>query len=84
MGQTANSLTNGKDNRFLRQVMRNPDMYDQAPNREQVFAKALDLEANIKDLDQDLGIVNDQMRQSERQHARAAELYLNSGSKQAE
>ena len=46
--------------------MRNPDMYDQAPNREQVFAKALNLESNIKDLDQDLSIVNDQMRQSER------------------
>lgn len=28
------SGTTGKDNRFLKQVMRNPDMYETAPNRE--------------------------------------------------
>ena len=39
--------------------MRNPDMYEQAPSREQVFQKALDLEENIRGLDQDLGVVND-------------------------
>ena len=27
----------GNDNKFLAQVMRNPDMYDNVPNREQVF-----------------------------------------------
>ena len=84
MGQQM-QLAGDKDNRFLKQVMRNPDLYEQAPSREQVFQKALDLERDIRDLDQDLSVVSDQMRQSERQHARAAEIYLSNGnSNQAE
>ena len=41
--------------------MRNPDMYETAPNRERVFQKALDLDENIKELDQNLRGVQDQI-----------------------
>ena len=50
-----------RDHPFLQQVMRNPDMYETAPNRERVFQKALDLDENIKDLDQNLRGVQNQI-----------------------
>ena len=49
MGQQNQQL--GTDNKLLAQVMRNPDMYDNIPSREQVFTKALTLETDIKKLD---------------------------------
>ena len=59
--------------------MRNPDMYETAPNREQVFDKALTLDEDIRRLDTELQTVQEQMRQSARQHANAADLYLVGG-----
>lgn len=48
-----------KDNRFLKQVMRNPGLYESASSREQVFQKALDLESNIQQLTSGLQVVQD-------------------------
>ena len=79
MGSSGSTGADSKDNRFLKQVMRNPDMYETAPNREQVFNKALNLDENIKKLDSELQVVQEQMLQSERQHAKAADLYLLDG-----
>ena len=41
--------------------MRNPDMYETAPNRERVFQKALDLDLNIKELEDNLKVVQEQV-----------------------
>jgi len=54
MGSTG---AGGKDNRFLKQVMRNPGLYESASSREQVFQKALDLESNIHQLTSGLQVV---------------------------
>ena len=54
-------------------------MYETAPNREQVFDKALTLDEDIRRLDTELQTVQEQMRQSERHHANAADLYLVGG-----
>ena len=77
MGSTNQAAT--KNNKFLKQVMRNPDMYDTAPNRERVFEQALNLERDIKQLGSDLSVIDSQMVQSERNHAKAADLYLLGG-----
>ena len=51
-------------------------MYETAPNRERVFQKALDLDQNIKELEDNLKVVQEQVNQSERKHENAANLYL--------
>jgi len=56
--------------------MQNPDIYVTASNREKVFDEALNLKQKIRKLDRELVSVNEQMQQSERVHAQAAELYL--------
>ncbi len=59
--------------------MSNPDIYATASNREKVFDEALNLEQNIRKLDRELVSVNEQIQQSERVHAKAADLYLFGG-----
>jgi len=48
-----------KDNKFLKSVMRNPDIYETASSREKVFDEALNLEQNIRKLDRELVGVNE-------------------------
>ena len=53
--QLAGRTTPGQnDRRRLKQVLRNPDLYETGSSREQVFSKALDLENNIRELDESL------------------------------
>ena len=52
--QSMGSAGPRKDNQFLKQVIRNPDLYETCSSREQVFQKALDLESSIKELDSGL------------------------------
>lgn len=51
------SAAGTKDSKFLKSVLRNPDQYESAPNREQVFKNVLDLGDNIQDLDQNLKVI---------------------------
>ena len=78
--QLAGRTTPGQnDSRRLKQVLRNPDLYETGSSREQVFSKALDLENNIRELDESLTQVHGQMQQSEKSHAHAADIYVLSG-----
>ena len=64
------------DTRRLKQVLRNPDLYETAASREQVFKKALDLEDDIRELDDQLNVVQTQIQASEKNHAHAADIYV--------
>ena len=48
-----------KENKFLKSMMSNPDIYATASNREKVFDEALNLEQNIRKLDRELISVNE-------------------------